>query len=260
MKRIYLLMVAGIMTIATIGGFFNGDIFKNLLETKAQDKEYLLELEEQNLSDIEDEINTYKDNYFKEKEKETGKTESQVSYSKYFEDTKFIGDSITEGLAELSIIDEYNVISNKGDTVIKAKNNLDKLTSSNPKNLVMLYGMNDVIEYDGEIEGKDQNMFKADYISLIEDIKKRLPNTKIYLVSPLPVMSNAVNTNYRLTNNNLDVFRERVKEVATETKATYVDISSLIKGKDYLYEPDGIHYKYPFYEIWLDSLKSYIKN
>lgn len=260
MKRIYLLMVAGTMTITTIRGFFNGDIYRNILEIRSQDKEVLLKLEEQNLSDIENKINTYKDKYFKENEKETEKKESQVSYSKYFEDTKFIGDSITEGLSELSIIDEYNVISNKGDTVIKAKESLYKLTGSNPKNLVLLYGMNDVIEYDGQIKGRDHNMFKDDYINLIDDIKERLPNTNIYLVSPLPVMSNATNSNYRLTNNNIDLFRKKVKEVAEETEVTYVDIASLVRGKDYLYEPDGIHYKYQFYEVWLDCLKMYIKN
>lgn len=72
-------------------------------------------------------------------------------------------------------------------------------------------------------------------------------------------MGNAVNTNYRLTNENLNEFRLKVTEVSNATGCTYIDLASAISEKDSLHEQDGIHYKYDFYTLWLDLLKSYIQ-
>ena len=138
-----------------------------------------------------------------------------------------MGDSITEGLSELGVIEEYNVLVNKGDTVIKAINSIDTLRNLNPKNVVLLYGMNDVIEFDNSMK------FKEKYIELVNEIKKVLPNTKIYLISPLSVMDKAVNINERLTNSNLDEFKKKAQEVVIETGINYVDIETKINKKDY---------------------------
>lgn len=144
-----------------------------------------------------------------------------------------MGDSITEGLSELEVIEEYNVLVNKGDTVIKATEAIDTLANLNPKNVVLLYGMNDVIEFDNSMPGYNSNMFKEKYIEFVNGIKKVLPNTKIYLISPLPVMDKAVNINERLTNSNLDKFKEKAHEVATETGVNYVDMATEINEKNY---------------------------
>ena len=89
-----------------------------------------------------------------------------INNAKYYEDTVFMGDSIVEALSEFEIVDSYNVISHKGDTVIKAQESIEKLQNITPKNIVLLYGMNDVIEFDNS-SGKDSNTFKEDYIMLI---------------------------------------------------------------------------------------------
>ena len=118
--------------------------------------------------------------------------------------------------------------------MIKATEGIDTLANLNPKNVVLLYGMNDVIEFD------NSNMFKEKYIEFVNAIKKVLPNTKIYLISPLPVMDKAININDRLTNSNLDKFKEKAYEIATETVVNYVDMATEITGKKYLHEQDGI--------------------
>ena len=87
--------------------------------------------------------------------------------------------------------------------------NTDKLQGINPKNLVLLYGMNDVIAFDSNSSEESSNAFKEKYIELINSIKAVLPKTNIYLISPLPVMDNAVNTNPILTNENLYRFIQR---------------------------------------------------
>ena len=254
MKRKILTILTLTMSFYIIFSFIIGmlsGIFKS--KTPSQ-KDFLVQLENKSLDDLQDKIDTYILN-----ENNDSSENENINYAKYYENTIFMGDSITEALSEFGILDSYNVIANKGDTVIKASQNIDKLQDINPKNLVLLYGMNDVIAFDSNSSEESSNAFKEKYIELINSIKAVLPKTNIYLISPLPVMNNAVNTNYRLTNENLNEFRLKVTEVATATGSTYIDLASIITDKDSLHEQDGIHYKYDFYRIWLDLLKNYIQ-
>lgn len=244
------LITAFYIIYAFITGMISG-VFKN---KNSPNKDYLVQLESKSLDDVQAKIENYQNKILNDT---TDK--DNINYSKYYENTVFMGDSLTESLSEFEILDSYNVISNKGDTVVKAMKNIDTLQGINPKNLVLLYGMNDVIEFDINLSGQDSNTFKEKYIELVNSIKTVLPKTNIYLISPLPVMANAVDTNYRLTNDNLSEFRLKVSEVANATGSTYVDLTSIITGKDYLHEQDGIHYKYDFYPLLLDYLTNYIK-
>lgn len=244
------LITAFYIIYAFITGMISG-VFKN---KNSPNKDYLVQLESKSLDDVQAKIENYQNKILNDT---TDK--GNINYSKYYENTVFMGDSLTESLSEFEILDSYNVISNKGDTVVKAMQNIDTLKGINPKNLVLLYGMNDVIEFDINLSGQDSNTFKEKYIELVNSIKTVLPKTNIYLISPLPVMANAVDTNYRLTNDNLSEFRLKVSEVANATGSTYVDLTSIITEKDYLHEQDGIHYKYDFYPLLLDYLTNYIK-
>lgn len=257
MKRKILTILTLTMSFYIIFSFIIGmlsGIFKS--KTPSQ-KDFLVQLENKSLDDLQDKIDTYQNNILNANN-DSSENEN-INYAKYYENTIFMDDSITEALSEFGILDSYNVIANKGDTVIKASQNIDKLQGINPKNLVLLYGMNDVIAFDSNSSEESSNAFKEKYIELINSIKAVLPKTNIYLISPLPVMNNAVNTNYRLTNENLNEFRLKVTEVATATGSTYIDLASIITDKDSLHEQDGIHYKYDLYRIWLDLLKNYIQ-
>lgn len=257
MKRKILTILTLTMSFYIIFSFIIGmlsGIFKS--KTPSQ-KDFLVQLENKSLDDLQDKIDTYQNNILNANNDSS--ENEDINYAKYYENTIFMGDSITEALSEFGILDSYNVIANKGDTVIKASQNIDKLQGINPKNLVLLYGMNDVIAFDSNSSEESSNAFKEKYIELINSIKAVLPKTNIYLISPLPVMNNAVNTNYRLTNENLNEFRLKVAEVSTDTASTYIDLASVITEKDHLNEQDGIHYKYDFYTLWLDILKNYIQ-
>jgi lysophospholipase L1-like esterase len=209
-------------------------------------RKHLKELEQADLSIIEAKIE-------KHHTPEVVVEDKEVDFYKFYENTVFMGDSITEGLMEMELVNQYNVISNKGDTIIKGKENIDKVVSLQPKNLVLLYGMNDVIAFDGSGPG-GPDKFKAHYIEFINDIKTKLPNTNIYIQAPLPVMDRAIETNGRLTNTNLDEFRKLAYEASEETGVKYVNIDVLVKDKDELYEADGVHFKYDFYLKWLSYL------
>ena len=260
MRRKILTVITLTMSLYIIFSFITGmlsGVFKSTPE-----KDYLVKLENKSLDDLQDKIDTYQDSILNAKNDNTEDQSLEnmdINYSKYYENTIFMGDSITEALSEFGILDSYNVIANKGDTIISASESIDKLQSINPKNIVLLYGMNDVIAFDSTSSEESSNAFKEKYIELINSIKAVLPKTNIYLISPLPVMDNAVNTNSKLTNENLNKFRLKVDEVSTATGSTYIDLASVITEKDYLHEQDGIHYKYDFYTLWLDFLINYIQ-
>lgn len=271
MKRNILNIATLIVAFYMMVTFVFGIISKGRKDKDSSGKQYLLQLENKSLDDTQAKIDEYvnsikvtNDNNssnITSNDKENDDMNSQndnINNARYYEDTVFMGDSIVEALSEFEILDSYNVICHKGDTVIKAQENISKLQGINPKNIALLYGMNDVIEFDSQ-SGKNSSDFKAEYINLINEIKAVLPNANIYLISPLPVMESAVNINDRLTNNNLNEFREKVKEVAIETGSTYIDAVSIVEGKDYLHEQDGIHFKYDFYISLLDYLRNYIQ-
>ncbi|WP_322396209.1 SGNH/GDSL hydrolase family protein, partial [Clostridium perfringens] len=137
-------------------------------------KKVLTEIENRDLSKIEDTLEKERVNFEKQLNPEK---DEEVNFFNFYGNTVFIGDSITEGLSELEIIDEYNVVSEKGDTVVKAMNQLDKVKQMNPKNIVLLYGMNDVIEFDDSSETRTPEYFKEKYVDLINELKRRLPRS-----------------------------------------------------------------------------------
>lgn len=246
-RRLVLLGV--LMTLVILGGCRNNVSHNS--DEKDKGKEYLLQLEQMDLGTVEAKIEEH------HKKVDLEAIESG-DFKAIYSDTVFMGDSITENLAFNEIVDEYKVIAYMGDTVRKALNHIPTLQGIQPQNLVLLYGMNDVILYEETAEWNSIDRFKEDYKTLIQEIKKSLPNTSIYVQSPLSVTYKATATNPRLTNENLTRFREAVKQVCEETGITYIDISILAGEDSGLHEDDGIHFKREFYEKWLGYLRGFM--
>ena len=202
MRRKILTVITLAMSFYIIFSFITG-MLNGVFQSKSQSgKDYLVKLENKSLADLQDKIDTYQNDILNKKNdniENQSLEKMDINYSKYYENTIFMGDSITEALSEFGILDSYNVIANKGDTVVNALQNMDKLQGINPKNLVLLYGMNDVIAFDSNSSEESSNALKEKYIELINSIKSVLPKTNIYLISPLPVMDNL--SKYILTNN-----------------------------------------------------------
>lgn len=244
-----LILLGAILTITAAVGC-RSNVSSNK-EDSDKGREYLLQLEQQDLGMVEAKIDEH------HKKVDLDAIESG-DFKAIYEDTVFMGDSITESLAFNEIVDEYKVIANMGDTVRKAMNHISILEGIQPKNLVLLYGMNDVILFAETAEWNSIDRFKEDYKALIQEIKNKLPNTNIYVQSPLPVTYKATATNARLTNENLTRFREAVLQVCEEEGVTYVDISVLAGEDSGLHEADGIHFKREFYEKWLGYLRGFM--
>lgn len=252
MKRIILTLISLIIFFVSIRGIFFSSIILSDNKTINEAVKILSKYEDQDIDKVKNEIMLEKKKY---EEENLAHNYEDVTYSQFYKDTLFLGDSITEGLIDYSFVSEYNVLAKKGGMVKDAFSEITRIKEASPSNIVLFYGMNDVIEYNNSNEELTANNFKKTYIDLISEIKRALPNTKIFIISPTNVIDDAINKNYRLTNENLNEFRNIIKEVCKETNVKYVDVNSKIINRNDLHESDGIHFKYEFYNIWLDTLK-----
>lgn len=171
----------------------------------------------------------------------------------FFNKALFIGDSITEGISAYGLLDDKNVLAVKGLTISKAEKEMDRIVKRHPEKIYILLGSNDMLY------GMDSEKFSSHYIEFIQNIKDKLPETKIYIQSIFPVAKNVESKKPLLANPRIDEFNSVLKKKAEEQGITYIDISSLLKdgsgvmNKDYT--SDGIHVKYKFYSIWLNCVK-----
>ena len=168
---------------------------------------------------------------------------------KRFENVVFLGDSITEYLRTEGILNADSVLAKKGEHLYQAKQHIEELKKIKPAKVVILYGAND-------LSSDFQATYEDNYVNLVEEIKKNVPNIKVYLQAPLPVYEKySMSRNKNINNNNIKIMDEIVKKVARKTKSTYLTSRDLDTSPK-MYEPDGIHFKYDFYKDWLSHLSN----
>ncbi|KEI02830.1 GDSL-type esterase/lipase family protein [Clostridium botulinum] len=171
----------------------------------------------------------------------------------YFKDSLFLGDSITEAMSFFDILDERNVKGIIGLTISKAKAAIDNMQGEKPKRIFILLGNNDI--------GNNIEMNMNNYTKLLNRIKTKLPDTKIYVQGILPVTEKAVKKDKCLKEENINKFNEALKENCQKENVNFIDLTSIVENANKsIYEPDGIHFKEPFYKLWLDYLKNTLKD
>lgn len=171
----------------------------------------------------------------------------------FFSKALFIGDSITEGISAYGLLDKSNILAAKGLTISKAEKEMDTIIKRKPEKIYILLGSNDLLY------GMDSEKFSSDYLGFIQDIKDKLPETKVYIQSIFPVTKDVENKKPLLTNLRIDEFNLVLQRKASEQGIGYIDIATLLKDESGImnrdYTSDGIHVKFKFYSIWLDCIK-----
>jgi len=85
----------------------------------------------------------------------------------FFDTSMFLGDSITEGMWYYGALDTAHVIAKKGLSVFHATNEVGNLTASNPNDIYILLGNNDLVD-----KNLTPEKFTSQYGVLIDSIKK----------------------------------------------------------------------------------------
>ncbi len=177
-------------------------------------------------------------------------------YQEAFKRSLFIGDSITEGLSSYQLVGDLNVIAGKGLTALKAQRQVDKMMGLDIDNIFILLGVNDLLN------GINSEVYASHYRELIESIRNKLPNIRIFVQATFPVAVNVETEKPGLTNKKIDEFNMAIKNMSLDEGVAFLDFSKSLKddsgaGKN-AYFADGIHLQYNTYALWLDYLKGYI--
>lgn len=173
-------------------------------------------------------------------------------YKEYFKDDLFIGDSITEELKYYKFLYEKNVFSKIGlntDTLKKLlPNEKFKIV---PKNIYLMMGLNDSVFV------KSEELFKKRYDAMLDALKEKFPDAKIYLQAIFPVGKFLdEKENARVNNTKINSFNVVIKAIAEERNLTYLDFSSLLNENQDYFEPDGMHLRSKFHKVWLNEIKN----
>lgn len=169
-------------------------------------------------------------------------------------DVAFFGNSLTYNsdfqryYPDLAIIN----LGVSGNTLKDMRRRISTLVAANPKKVFIMAGANDLL-----IESIDE--YEEDYMNVINNIKKFLPMTRIYVQSMLPMNASA---GYKqVPSNTIIEANRRIRILSEKMNVTYVDIFSSYAIADTLksdVSDDGLHLIPDSYCIWGDVIKKFI--
>lgn len=206
--------------------------------------ELIKKLEFKDVIEVEkkiDDMNKKKDNVNKKKDIK------DKDLKQIFENSVIMGDSISESLIEYNILNKSSVVAYKGRNTSTAKKDVNLAVNLYPSNIFMAYGMNDIPYFRG-----DANKFILSYEKLIQDLKSKLPKSKIYICSILPVQQKVIDEDkfyYKL-----DEFNNALKDMCNRLGLTFIESKDIVVKNPNLFEKDGVHMKIGFYPLWLRVL------
>lgn len=245
-----IIIVSGLVCISTIGVLIV-KLYSNKTVAASDNKNF----KDITLSDRKKSLKPVKANEVEEvvPSKEGTKAvanKNKVDYKAVFKNDVFIGDSISEGLNFYDYLDDSNVIAKKGMSISAAVGEMDTLVSLNPKNIYVLFGVNDM----GATTSSQWIGNK--YTDLVHAIKSKLPNANIYIQSIMPVLPKVETRAPYITNAHIIECNNKIIEMTKIENINYLDIASVVNTNKNLYEGDGIHFKPQFYPLWLDYVIS----
>lgn len=194
-----------------------------------------------------------------------------------FNDAAFIGDSVTLKLRNYHMetgalgkttflcIGSYgvnNAVTNQLYLSYQGKDMTpqDALKACGAKKVFILLGMNDIALF-GE---NSINVAMDNWAKLLQNIREKNPDIKIYIQSGTPIYTNAQKGG--LNNDRMDKYNEALKEFAAENGCEYIDLAPYLKDstnglkKEYCSDPDGlgVHFTDAACELWINALKNYL--
>lgn len=176
-----------------------------------------------------------------------------------FSDTVFIGDSMAEGFYLYSGIQGATFYYERGlrikdiatDEVADTPNGkttiLNALKQKQYNRVVLILGLN-------ELGWDNADVFAQRYSRLIDTIREIQPNAEIYMQAILPVTEERSSTDRVFNNYDIQQYNGKIAQVAEETGAHYLDVSSVMTDSTGALladaSVDGIHLKQKYCVEW----------
>jgi lysophospholipase L1-like esterase len=162
----------------------------------------------------------------------------------------FLGDSITDE-GEWSKLFPSSPVENRGiggDTTLGVLNRLNQITASNPTEIFLMIGTNDLCF------GRSIPEITSNYRLILTRFQTELPNTRIYIQSVLPFNDTLFPSRSLRTNKNINELNRQIKKLAKEYNYTYIDLTPAFTASDgrlpVKYTKDGLHLNDAGYWVW----------
>ena len=172
----------------------------------------------------------------------------------------FLGDSITEG-GDWGEMFHDPLVKNRGisgDVTQGVLDRLDEVVESKPAKVFLMIGINDLAG------GLTEKQILANIKCIIREIRRKSPDTKVYLQSLLPV-----NPDFRVFPDHVDKSVQIkninivLRRMAEDYEAVFVDLYPLFIGVgdklDPDYTNDGLHLTGAGYSVWKEAVASYLQ-
>ena len=163
--------------------------------------------------------------------------------SEKFENALILGDFTAQGVYEQEVLGESFVLARESSCVHDLEGtgvaeNLEEAAAKKPEVLFLLLGVNDAA-----LENGSAAIFEEDYAAFLEQVQEKLPDTKIYVNSILPVQQKAIEEAEGLRD--IPEYNERLQEVCKEAGVVFVDNRELVKED--CYKDDGKRMRQKYY-------------
>lgn len=199
------------------------------------------EMNEKDVKKTQQEVKKIQDSYSAEAQrKKVAKALKDGNYKFAFKDCVIAGDSMIAAIEEYGVLDSNSIVAKVGAGTTFLSDNINNIVKKNPKYLILHFGENQISKTGA------YHYLTDPYLKALKQLKKKLPDTKIYVDSIFPVETKAYKENSYLKN--VSFYNEKLKELAEEAGVYYLDSETMFLAlKKNYYEPDGIHPILPFY-------------
>ncbi len=189
----------------------------------------------------------------------------------WFADAVFIGDSRVGGLRLYSgITTEATFLDHAGLSIYAVANGKEVLPRGDKKVSVLdalaegKYGKVLISLGVNELGYFDPDGFAEACGQVVETIREKLPQARIYIQSLIPVNTAKCKANdipYYITNEGISGYNEALADYFTDQEVYLLGIPECLvdeNGEVYPdYSADGVHFKKEGYELWLDHLTAH---
>ena len=129
---------------------------------------------------------------------------------------------------------------------------LDALAEKSYRRVYIMFGIN-------ELGWRSTEIFREDYIALIQDIQRLQPTAEIFVQTIFPVSREKSSGDQVYNNSNVVRFNNEIRAAAQATGATLLDTALLLDDGQGNLPPhattDGVHLTTAYYRQWLDYLR-----
>ncbi|WP_368218386.1 GDSL-type esterase/lipase family protein [Anaerostipes hadrus] len=170
-------------------------------------------------------------------------------------DIVFIGDSLTANGNFQKAFPNTSVcnLGCYGDRIVNVRSRISTVSSLHPSKVFIACGVN-------SLACRNLKTCKYQYSMLINECKKTVPNTEIFVCSVLPT-ANAKNP--YCSNSKIRSFNNFLKKLSQKHNLQFIDLYSAYEQNGYLpnkYTNDGLHLTPDSYSIWYKSVSKYINS